>query len=213
MIVSVATTKGGPGKTTIAMCLADFWRRQGISVECLDSDPNKNLFAWLGSSGNKIPCTAVSEDDVVNEATKAAERSDVVIIDVAGSLARGLVYAISISDFVLMPARPDAKDVIEASRTAHHIQAGIIAARKFKADANIPYAAVLTQVNPRAKVTAHSREQLTSLGVPVMKSEVTLRTAYQQASYGGSPLEDPAVVTDIAAVVAEIMEAVDGVPA
>jgi chromosome partitioning protein len=181
-------------------------------VECLDSDPNKNLTSWLGAS-SKIQCTAVSEDDVVDEATRAADRSEVVIIDVAGSLARALVYAISVSDFVLMPARPDAKDVIEASRTAHHIHSSIKGARKFNANANIPFAALLTQVNPRARVTAHSREQLTSLGVPVLTAEVTLRTAYQQASYGGSPLEDPAVMIDIAAVVAEIMEAVNGVSA
>jgi len=212
VILSLATTKGGPGKTTLAMCLADYWRRQGLMVECLDSDPNKNLTSWLGAS-SKIPCTAVGEDDVVDEATRAADRSEVVIIDVAGSLARALVYAISISDFVLMPARPDAKDVIEASRTAHHIHSSIKGARKFNANANIPFAALLTQVNPRARVTAHSREQLTLLGVPVLTVEVTLRTAYQQASYGGSPLEDPAVMIDIAAVVAEIMEATNGVPA
>jgi chromosome partitioning protein len=212
VILSLATTKGGPGKTTLAMCLADYWRRQGVVVECLDSDPNKNLTSWLGAS-SKIQCTAVSEDDVVDEATRAADRSEVVIIDVAGSLARALVYAISVSDFVLMPARPDAKDVIEASRTAHHIHSSIKGARKFNTNANIPFAALLTQVNPRARVTAHSREQLTSLGVPVLTAEVTLRTAYQQASYGGSPLEDPAVMIDIAAVVAEIMEAVNGVSA
>jgi chromosome partitioning protein len=212
VILSLATTKGGPGKTTLAMCLADYWRRQGVVVECLDSDPNKNLTSWLGAS-SKIQCTAVSEDDVVDEATRAADRSEVVIIDVAGSLARALVYAISVSDFVLMPARPDAKDVIEASRTAHHIHSSIKGARKFNANANITFAALLTQVNPRARVTAHSREQLTSLGVPVLTAEVTLRTAYQQASYGGSPLEDPAVMIDIAAVVAEIMEAVNGVSA
>jgi chromosome partitioning protein len=212
MIVSVATTKGGPGKTTVAMCLADFWRRQNVSVECLDSDPNKNLTTWLGSSG-KITCTPVGEDDVVDEATRAAEQSEVVIIDVAGSLARALVYAISVSDFVLIPARPDAKDVIEASRTAQHVQASIKGARKFNPKANIPFAALLTQVNPRARVTAHSRDQLTLLGVPVLQAEITMRTAYQLASYGGSPLDDGAVMSDITAVVAELMETVDGTSA
>jgi chromosome partitioning protein len=75
VILSLATTKGGPGKTTLAMCLADYWRRQGVVVECLDSDPNKNLTSWLGAS-SKIQCTAVGEDDVVDEATRAADRSE-----------------------------------------------------------------------------------------------------------------------------------------
>ena len=47
MIITVASTKGGPGKTTLSLCLADHWHRAGRTVEVLDVDPNRNLSQWL----------------------------------------------------------------------------------------------------------------------------------------------------------------------
>jgi chromosome partitioning protein len=119
MIITVASTKGGPGKTTLSLCLADHWHRAGRTVEVLDVDPNRNLSQWLKGAKSAIPCTVVDEDDVVDAAAAAEERSEVVVIDVAGALARGLVYAIGVASAVLIPARPDQKDAIEAARTYH----------------------------------------------------------------------------------------------
>ncbi|NUB14129.1 AAA family ATPase [Azospirillum brasilense] len=203
-IIAIATTKGGPGKTTLAMSLARYWARSGLNVECLDTDPNRNLTTWLATAGCPVPCTAIAEDDVVDAAAAADERADVVVIDVAGALAKALVYAVSVAGAVVIPVRPDAKDVAEAARTQQHIET----ARKMVRRA-IPYAATLVQVNRRAQVTAHSRAQLQALGVPVLNADVPLRTAYQQASYTGDPLADASVLDDISAIAAEVMALVE----
>ena len=42
-VVSICSTKGGVGKTTLVICLADAFARQGGSVVILDAAPH----GWL----------------------------------------------------------------------------------------------------------------------------------------------------------------------
>jgi chromosome partitioning protein len=198
MIVTVASTKGGPGKTTLTLCLADHWRRAGRNVEMLDVDPNRNLTQWLKATKAPIPCTTVDEDDVVDIATAAEQRSDVVVIDVAGALARGLVYAIGVASVVLIPTRPDQKDSIEAARTYQHVTTAERQAQRLKPGVTIPAAAVLMQVNKRTQAAGYARDQLAAFKVPLLSVQVPLRAAYQNYSFFGLPLDDAAVRGDFA---------------
>ena len=206
-ILSIASTKGGPGKTTLAVCLADWLRRAGQTIACLDTDPNRNLVTWIGSVDLPgLTCIAVAEDDIIDAAADAAEQADVVIIDVAGFLARGLLYAIGVAHAVLIPCRPAKGDVIEAGRTQQQV---VNAAKLSKRP--IPHAAILTQTNRRAAVTAHSRSQLEALGIPVLMTDMPLRTIYQQSWYQGcTPLamQDTAVRDEIGAVATDVLKLV-----
>jgi chromosome partitioning protein len=205
MIITVASTKGGPGKTTLSLCLADHWHRAGRAVEVLDVDPNRNLSQWLKGAKSTIPCTVVDEDDVIDAAAAAEERSEIVVIDVAGALARGLVYAIGVASAVLIPARPDQKDAIEAARTYQHVTTAERQAQRFKSNASIPAAAVLMQVNKRTQAAGFARDQLAAFKVPLLTTEIPLRAAYQNYSFFGMPLDDTAVRSDFA----ELAEAVE----
>ncbi|HYD30730.1 MAG TPA: ParA family protein [Azospirillaceae bacterium] len=213
-VVTVASTKGGTAKTTLALCLADWWRHANLTVECLDIDPNRNLSAWIGRCELPITCQSVGEDDVVFAAVEAARRSDMVVIDVAGSLARGMLYAIGAADAVLIPCKPSANDALEAARTRQQIMTAIAAAQKRAPNAHIPHAVVLTQVNRRASVTANTVDQLRVLGVPLLGNsagpvDMPHRTAYQQASYRGSPLDDPAVREDMGVIVSAVEQLIE----
>lgn len=204
-VIAIATTKGGSGKTTLTACLAAHWTAAGASVICLDTDPNRNLSPRLGAAG--IHCHEVPEEGIFHAATEAAGSVDIVLIDVAGALTRGLLYATSAADLVLIPCRPDRNDVVEAVRTQEVIRQAEAMTRRA-----IPHAAVLTQVNARAVVTAETRAQLAALRVPELSVSVPLRTAYQAASYTGAPLSDPAVREDMAALadaIDRMLEAAD----
>jgi len=203
-IIVIATTKGGSGKSTLAACLAAYWSNGQGGVEALDTDPNRNLLARLRGTG--IPCSTVDEEAILPTIGTASKRSELVIVDVAGTLARGLLYAVSAADIVLIPCRPDRNDVVEAVRTQEVIrQAEAMTRRK------IPHAAVLTQVNRKAVVTTQTRTQLDALGVPYLPHDIPSRTAYQQASYTGSPLADASVREDINAVALAVNEMMEKV--
>lgn len=204
-IIVSASTKGGPGKTTLAMCLASYWHDAGVSVKCIDADPNKNLSQWLGRAGQPFPCAVVGDDDVVQEAESASEAFDAVIIDVAGSQGQALVYAAGVADLVLIPTRPDFKDIMEAIRTQQFVKNAEQMMRRRIPDFRTPHFAVLTQVNRRAVVTEHSRSQLESLGLSALAADLPSRTAYSQSSFAGaSPLADQHIRADVEAMAVEI---------
>jgi chromosome partitioning protein len=106
---------------------------------------------------------------------------------------------------VLIPCRPDRNDVVEAVRTQEVIRQAEAMTRR-----TIPHSALLTQVNPRAQVTAQTRTQLDALGIPYFGVDMPSRTAYQQASYTGAPLADPAVQKDVAAIAAAVTDLMEG---
>ncbi|MBP2302728.1 ParA family protein [Azospirillum picis] len=209
-IITSASTKGGPGKTTLSLCLADHWRRAGHRVELLDVDPNRNLTQWVKAAGAPITCTTVDEDDIIEAATAAEQRADWVVIDVAGVLARGLVHAIGIANAVVIPCRPDLKDALEAARTYQHVVAEQRMAQRRDPNARIPAAAVLMQVNRRAQAAGFAREQLSALKVPLLDADIPLRVAYQNYSFAGLPLDDAAVRGDFADLAAAIDRLIHG---
>ncbi|MBK3798658.1 AAA family ATPase [Azospirillum brasilense] len=198
-IIAVANSKGGVGKTTTTGCLAEHWHRAGRRVVCFDTDRNQNLSTWLDRAKFGVTCTPLDEEEIVERVLEAATDADVVLIDVAGSLARGLLYAISSANFTLIPCKPDRKDVTEVARTQDTLRSAERMLRR-----PIPHAALLTEVHRRAEVTKKSRAQLATLEIPVLTADLPSRQAYREMSYTGAPLAYPMIRDDIAAVAAEI---------
>lgn len=202
-IIAVGTTKGGSGKTTTCFCLAEHWSRKGINVVCLDTDPAKSLISWQSMMKKPVQTHFVDEDDLIDAATEAEKTADIVIIDVAGTLSRGMSYAFSLASGVLIPCKPDLKDIVACGRTKILVDNASKQRQRYSTSSGIPHAVVLTQTNRRATVTATSREQLSLLQAHILTADMPSRTAYQQASFGTSPLDDPDVRRDIAAVATE----------
>lgn len=202
-VLAIANTKGGASKTTLTVCLADHWRIQGRRVVCLDTDPNQMLHAWLGNAPFEgVTVEVVAEDDVVDVAVRASAEADIVIIDVAGALTGAVLYAAGVSDAVVIPAKASRTDALEAARTLHIVENAAKMTRR-----RIPAKALLTQVNPRAQVTAHVREQLRAFSVPVMDAMMPNRTIYAIANVQRSSpvgMGDEAARGDIAAIAGEI---------
>src|SRR4051794_1827903 len=74
-VVSVCSTKGGVGKTTLVICLADAFARQGGSVAIIDADPNRHVASWRERAGDD--CTVdviagVTEKEILDRITEAA---------------------------------------------------------------------------------------------------------------------------------------------
>lgn len=66
-IITVGSNKGGVGKTTLVNALAEYLKRRGASVLCLDADPNKNLSGWLAATA-LVEFRVVQADDLVQAA-------------------------------------------------------------------------------------------------------------------------------------------------
>ena len=198
-IITIATSKGGASKTTLAAGLAAYWTAAGKRVVALDTDNNRNLLDRL--DGSDIDCRPVGEDHILVEATAHQKSADVVLIDVAGLLAKGMVYACAAADVVVIPCRPDRADIGEAARTQDVVRNAEAMSRR-----PIPHAAILTQVNARTTLTAVARDQLDKLAIPRLAAEMPMRTAYGEASFTGRHLASAGVRGDLAAIADAILQ-------
>ncbi len=210
-ILAVASGKGGAGKTSLVVSLADYWSsRCGLKVAALDLDPNANLLDWIGDAGMpNVTCIRVTEDTVFDAAIAANTEHDIVLIDVAGVLSQGMLFAVGAADAVLIPANPSRPDIIEASRTNGVIDHAEKTARKHNPTAVIPRAVVLNRSKRREVMTAKAREFITAADLPLLDSDLADRVCFREAwLLHRAPLSmgDKDAVRDVETLAAEIAE-------
>lgn len=204
-VLTLAGSKGGPGKTTLAAGLAAWLARDGVSVLAIDADPTEALGEWLERTyeGPPVACQRVAEDAALAHAiTAGTRRFAVVIVDTAGSANRSAGVAMTAADAVLIPTLPSAADVREATRTLRMAEAFALSARR-------PIAARL--VLNRRKPTLLERHTLGQLdGLPRLRAGLSDRVAFGEMTFSGTLPGGPAGV-ELAYLVAELRE-LDWIP-
>jgi len=186
MIITLASAKGGVGKTTLAGNLGDYYITQGKSVAFIDTDPEKNLAHWISSAtGDAFKgCTCIplqDEEAIIPEASRTYSDHDIVIIDVAGAMSVGLAYAVAKADITLIPFRPSAGDIRTTLRTVNQTK------ETFKAaNLNKPYAAISTQVDKRELSYVAARNQLRKNQIPLLSASIGDRAIFRKAQLYGS---------------------------
>jgi chromosome partitioning protein len=113
-ILTIASQKGGAGKTTLSAHLAVEAERQGRGpVAVVDTDPQGSLADWWNQRRVETPLFAAVE--VVRLSAHMAElreqRVNLVVIDTPPALLQTIRAAIQVADLVLIPARPSPHDL------------------------------------------------------------------------------------------------------
>jgi len=214
MIIALSSTKGGPGKTTVTACLADFFALEGRKVAILDTDPNQNMTNWYRKSGDGafkdiVLRSQVDEDKIIDDSEALSAEAEIVLIDVAGVASRSLLYAAGIADLVVIPCGTSEDDIIETAKTRDIV----VNAGRLSRRGEIPHVALLSRVDPKTMVFIHTRVQLHQHGMKTLRRPLTQRTVYQKARfYGTTPLRfEPSspAVDDIRAVGREILALIE----
>jgi len=116
-IVAVAATKGGVGKTTIAVQLAIGRALQGHDVWLVDGDRQQTAQTALSLRGQQevlpgIACAAYEDGaQLRNQINLQKGKWDSIIIDVGGKDSTTLRAALSICDLLVLPFQPRSFDV------------------------------------------------------------------------------------------------------
>jgi chromosome partitioning protein len=113
-ILTIASQKGGAGKTTLAAHLAVAAERTGAGpVAVVDTDPQGSLAAWWNSREAPIPLFASVEIARLPDHLRTLERRQVamVVIDTPPAFTETIRAAITVADLVLIPARPSPHDL------------------------------------------------------------------------------------------------------
>ena len=202
-VLTIASSKGGPGKTTEAMLLAGSLAAAGKRVVALDADPTQAFSRWATGAyeGATFETHAeVDETRLAHLIARAAEEADMVIVDTAGFGNRAAAVAMTSADAILVPTLSGEADVTEAEKTIRLAEGLARAARR-----DIPAAVLLNKVR-RTQLTKHAMAELAAAGLPRLEATLSDLVAYGELSYSGRlPATGPAVV-EIALLLAELRE-------
>jgi chromosome partitioning protein len=182
MIVSLYSTKGGCGKSTLAVCLAAYWAQTKKTV-LVDADPQASL-SICRPEVLHVPVLADTSKDIGRTIAKLDGEYERVVVDTAGYRRRKNEEALVHSDFVLIPCKPSPFDVKEAMGAVESLRE--IAESKARKGNPLHYAIVLTMAQ-RTAVSAQIREDLERTGVPFMSAQIGQRVAYVETPTAGFP--------------------------
>ena len=179
-IITVATMKGGSGKSTLASCLAVHWHLTGRRPTLIDADPQRSIMR-LAARERGLGGVSVIED-ATEDASKTARRlaaGGLVIIDTPGFRSRTTLDCLAAADFLLVPVKPSPFDVDRMLDTL-----SILTERP---DGRRPlFRCLLTQTTRDSVIARHIRAELAEAGLPVLRSEITNRVAYPEATLWGA---------------------------
>lgn len=171
IVVALASSKGGVGKTTLASALAVRAAKDSKRVSLIDADPQSSLAKWWELRG-ETDNPKLIDADANSEAIELilSEGWQWCFIDTPPGLVDAIEDAIIASDFVLIPIRASAIDLLAADHVVELCKQN-----------EKPFAFVLNAVMPQWHEMADSAAQYLRRIGPVFKSRVGMRKAYVSA--------------------------------
>ena len=165
--LTIASTKGGVGKSTAAFHLAYYFSGFG-DVALVDADPNHSATNWVDRSPVDVPFKVFSLDDAANV------QADLLILDSQISINEVRAIAKD-SDLILIPTTTSALAVEAAMKLADLIPG--------------KYRIMFNLIDPRAKRTAtKAAESLRELDYELLSTWVRSYSVYEQAALKGLPV-------------------------
>jgi chromosome partitioning protein len=191
-VVTVASPKGGAGKSTTAVILATELAHAGAQVVVLDCDPNRSITIW-SDRAPLPPRIAVKTDVGESEIVRTIKQQDadgrIVVVDLEGVASRLVSRAISQADLVLIPMRATTLDATIGVRALALIEEEVEALGRA-----IRHAVVFTMT--RAIISKQHKGIEASLigqGVDVVKPPLMERAAFSALfEFGGDLRTMPA---------------------
>src|ERR1043166_10249683 len=150
-VITVASRKGGAGKTTICAHLAAHAQAQGLRTLVIDADPQGSLARCNSLRSHALPLMTAERGIDRALALAMVDGVEWVFIDTAPTMWVVVQEAIRAATLVVIPARPGFFDLAAVAETV-----------KTARERDKPYAVVLNACPAKrddreARVLAHSR--------------------------------------------------------
>lgn len=183
-IVTIASAKGGCGKSALTTILAVNLATCGYKVAVVDSDPNRGFIDWHRDAYEGPALTVTAEGshlEIVDHAQRSAEDHDVTLIDTAGFSNQCSAMAMGTADLVLIPVLPDRQSVIEGMRAAKHVASFSKASRRA-----IPFRIVLSRWTPKGLVERALIGDLAAAGLPILEQHLSDLSDFRKFTVSGA---------------------------
>lgn len=173
MIITVASFKGGVGKTTTAVHLAAYLQGQAETV-LIDADPNRSALGW--ASRGELPYPVLDQWQAEQQ---LRPYSHMVIDTPARPTAADLTALAASCDLLVLPTTPDVLALDALVLTVDFLRNSAVS----------HYRILLTAVPPKpSRAAADVRTLLIEAGLPLFNQDVRRLAAFQKAALEGVPV-------------------------
>ncbi len=199
-VISVVSSKGGVGKTTLSQCLAVEALRQGLAAAVIDTDPQRSATEW----GAQREAAGLDAPAVVALAARPLARvveelrargAALIVIDTPPHSAPAINAALDVSTGAVMVTRPNPMDIRALEAT------WAIVARM-----GLPSACVFTQTPPgsRARALALALGRLAALEIPFCPAPLTYTLSFPYAQAEALAVQEREPTSKARAEIAEV---------
>ena len=177
MIIVVANSKGGVGKTTLAVHVSAWLHEQGHRVMLADCDTQHSSSDWLHEAMPDIKTVRLtSTEQILDELPQLGRKVDFVVADGPGSNTDTSRTLLLCADLAIVPCKASMLEV----RALNQATSALRHAREVRRGR--PRAVlVLSMVGMNYRLTKDMRDAAAGLRLPVAKTSLTLRQVYADA--------------------------------
>lgn len=177
-IVAVANGKGGVGKTTTAVNLAQILS-QGRRILLVDSDPQESATWWVERGSVDFDLAQENDPNILDN-LREVSGYDLVLVDTQPALtSSALAVVLRASDYIILPTPPAPMD----------LTALMNAARTMVAPSGVTHRVLLTRVDSRSINEAlEAQSALMESQIPVFHAFVRAYKAHERAALEGIPI-------------------------
>ncbi|MEE4213363.1 MAG: ParA family protein [Parvularcula sp.] len=199
-VITFANPKGGSGKTTSAMLLAEQIAISGGRVAILDLDPNANILGWAQArteEGREVPFAVHARpqaEETVELIDALSGAADYLIIDLEGSKDQIVTFALSRTDLCIIPLDGSPMEARQAAQAVRLVQT---TANMIRTPIN--YALLFTRTNAAFQTTDERdvREEMERNNVPTLPVRIAKRAPYTRIFRDGVLLSElPGIVSE-----------------
>ena len=182
MIIAIANSKGGVGKSTLAVHLAAWLHQQGHCVTLADCDSQQSSSEWIREAVPGVKTVRLDNPDMIlNDLPQLNHETDYVVADGPGSQTETSRALLLRADLAIVPCKASMLEVralakaTEVLRQAQDIRDG-------KPSAVI----VLSMVGKNYRLTQDMKDAAAALELPLASQAMILRQIYADAPGQGA---------------------------
>ena len=177
MIIVVANSKGGVGKSTLAVHLAAWLHEQGHTVTLADCDTQHSSSQWIKEAVPEIQTVLLADpDEILDKLPTLGQKSDYVVADGPGSNTETSRALLLRADLAIVPCKASMLEVRALAQATNVLrQAQDIRGGEPRA------VIVLSMVGKTYRLTQDMKDAAEALELPLAKTSVTLKQIYADA--------------------------------